>query len=235
MQVILSVPGPERRTSPGMFILPLLPVKSVFTTLVYRYCGNWLFRHRRWLDPSVFDDLQMLNRGFRRLCELFPVPISESSFLRILSEAHGSWSALMIAAPDEDSRTVLQVHSQVTITHSGHNDHDPRINSGARDSSTITTATEPYFSPDLIGKDGLLRNSSTALDNDACLVGDSYLHTAMQLTTLVSGEKPAAFSNAGELVDWLLHSRTLDSVEPLENLSGSEGAAVSVGFGGNAL
>ena len=55
--------------------------------------GNWLFCHRRWLDPRIPEELQILDRNYDGLCATFPgfASCSKANFLQILTDVCASW------------------------------------------------------------------------------------------------------------------------------------------------
>jgi hypothetical protein len=62
--------------------------------------GNWLFSHRRWLNPEAIDDLLALEVAHRRLAIHFPdfVICDQKTFLDIVGSIARPWAVRSMEA-----------------------------------------------------------------------------------------------------------------------------------------
>ena len=60
-----------------------------------RSAGNWLFCHRRWLDPRIPEERQILDSNYDGLCATFPgfATCSKADYIKILADVCEAWSS----------------------------------------------------------------------------------------------------------------------------------------------
>jgi hypothetical protein len=89
-----------------------------FLNAHHRAAGNWLFAHRRWINPDDPDELERLVEGHRHLCTNFPALASCSldSFVGLVGAISRRWTERCKDRPLVDAGPVLSDTHDASIS-----------------------------------------------------------------------------------------------------------------------
>ena len=125
--------------------------------LIYLYCstaGNWLFSHRRWLDPCKMREKIVLEQAYDHLCTTFPefAACSRLKFLDCITAVCSSWSS-RVCESNSSMAPTLEIGAAAPSAPKGDSAADPDREHAALFQCDLAPVLPLVFSDSLFGPD----------------------------------------------------------------------------------